>query len=160
MYGFIVDLFIAFIFYSANLYQRVFITGMLHGAPLRMLTTQAEDQQSALDFAAGVADMAGHESIADTLRIALNHMKQKDNMETFSQSIELLLSPKLDHDQYLKLKSFNQKVDAILALGKAFPAAVKGVEDTFAKVSGGKLSIQEIDDLMHAAIKGYEDSQQ
>ena len=103
--------------------------------------------------------MAGHESIADTLRIALNHMKQKDNMETFSQSIELLLSPKLDHDQYLKLKSFSQKVDAILALGKAFPAAVKGVEDAFAKVSGGKLSIQEIDDLMHAAIKGYEDSQ-
>ena len=75
MYGFIVDFVIAAIFYTANLYQRVFITGMLHGAPLRMLTTKAEDQQSALDFAAGVADVAGHESIANTLRIALDHMK-------------------------------------------------------------------------------------
>ena len=81
-------------------------------------------------------------------------------MRTFSQSIELLLSPKLDHNQYMKLKSFNTKVDAVLALSKAFPAAVKGIEDTFAKVSGGKLTIQEIDDLMHAAIEGYENSQQ
>lgn|ERR1719469_126565 len=99
MYGLIVDSLIAVIFYVAHFYERVFLTGLTSGTPFTMLnSSSAEDQQGALDFAAGIADMSGHDSIANTLRIAVDNMREKDNMRTFSKAIELLLSPELDHD--------------------------------------------------------------
>ena len=58
-------------------------------------------------------------------------------MRTFEKAITLLLSPELDYGQYVELKSFDEKVDAILALGKIFPDTINGVKDLFAKVSDG-----------------------
>ena len=57
-----------------------------------------EEQQSALDFAASISDMAGHDEIANTLRIVVDNMRNDDNMRTFQKVIELLLSPHMDYD--------------------------------------------------------------
>jgi len=117
-----------------------------------------EEQQSALDFAAGIADMSGHDDIANSLRIAVDNMRQHDNMRTFQKAIEILLSPKLDYDQYVQLKEFDEKVDAIMQLGKVFPTTIQQIKDVFSQVSDGNLTIDDVEMLMHAAIQGWENA--
>lgn len=56
----------------------------------------------------------------------------------------------------MQLKAVDEKVDAILQLGKVFPTTIRQIKDVFNKVSDGKLSIDDVETLMHAAIKGYE----
>ena len=77
-------------------------------------------------------------------------------MRTFQQAIELLLSPKMNYEQYTKLKAFDEKVDAILKLGEVFPSTITQIDKVFAKISKDKLSINDLENLMHAAIEGYE----
>ena len=152
MYGNLIDSIIKVFMYVAAFYQKMFLQG---SSPLVMLQA-TEEQQSALDFAASISDMAGHDEIANTLRIVVDNMRNDDNMRTFQKVIELLLSPHMDYDQYVQLKAVDEKVDAILQLGKVFPTTIRQIKDVFNKVSDGKLSIDDVETLMHAAIKGYE----
>ena len=63
--------------------------------------------------------------------------------------LELVVSPKLDKDQKETVRGYDQKLDAMLALGVFFPQMKDQVNKQIKDLTGGALDIMEVDTLMH-----------
>ena len=100
--------------------------------------------------------MTGHEKIAIELTLIKEHLEHNDVMKTIENVINLLLSPEMTYEQYTDLVNVIEKVDAILKLGEVFPETVRDIKNAFAKITDGHVTIDYLDNLVHAAITGYE----
>ena len=150
MLGTIIDSLMAVVMYVVAFYRHAFDQFAL---PSFLVTFNYD---AAIEASSVVADAMGHSDTANGLKIALDNMRTHDNMKSLASVIEILLSPKMTREQYNLLKTADQKLDAILQIGNAFPDAANAVKSQFNKALQGTLTIDDIDNLIHAAIFGYE----
>ena len=63
--------------------------------------------------------------------------------------LELLVSPNLSASDKEMIRSWDEKVDAALAIGIFLPDALNAMNDQVKQLTGGKLDIYEADSMMH-----------
>lgn len=116
----------------------------------------AIDFDKAQEVTSNIAEAAGQEEVGKYLNIALDYAEHRDNMKSMSALLESLVSTRLSEKQYITLKQWDQKLDAVLDIAKVFPDSAGELIDFLGKATEGKISIYHLDSLVHAAIEGYQ----
>jgi len=103
-----------------------------------------------------VADTTDEVDTAKVLDVAIEYSKKHDNMGATTRLLEELVAGKLDDSQIHDLKEWDQKLDAAIKLGKVFPQARQQLDNQLSNMSEGKLTLEEVDALIHKTIAAQE----
>ena len=71
--------------------------------------------------------------------------------------LEDLVDPNLGPKQLKSLKHWDKQIDRILAIAQVFPEATDEVNNQLGKLTGGKLDIESLDEMIKKAIEVAED---
>lgn len=89
----------------------------------------------------------------DALNIALDYCRNHDGLNTFSRLIETFLADAITPEQRDLLVDWDIKLEAVIAISKITPQAADFLQDQLNQISNGTMSLQDLDDLIHVALR-------
>ena len=99
---------------------------------------------------------SGFTNTADILQIAFQYTQNHDKKGAFNGLFQALISPKMTEEQYEKLVKWDKRITSAVNLLQSMPDTYNKLEEKLEKATKGKVTIPDLQNVIKAAIEGYE----
>ena len=118
----------------------------------KLVEVKQETKEQALEIGEMVAELTGHESTEEILKISLEYTKKHDNLKAATSLIEDLLSDGLSAQQIKEVEKWDKKIDAAISLSVFLPEVKQQLNDQIMMFTDGNLDVEQLDTIVHAVL--------